>query len=189
MNHKNIVTSSIILLAKTDVPNRYIFGAYKNSGEATSFLQLPEDHKLFVETLTDQQTVMGRKTLQATPDDFPDAGRICITHYPNEINKGAIPAGSLSKGIEIAKRRAVKTGKNSVFVIGGASIIRQCLKEGLLDEICLTLTYDHQKPVSHPVYLDFTLKEWTIKEDSGILISKDSQPKNLKYRYLRLGKE
>lgn len=189
MNNDTIKTSSVILLAKTERLHQYIFGSYKDNGEATHFLKLPEDHKMFVETLTNQQTVMGHRTLQATPEDFPDAGRICVTHYPDDIGKGAIPAESLSKGIEIAKKRALKAGKKIIYVIGGASIMQQCLDQNLLDEICLTLAHDHQKPVSHPVYLDFAIENWSIKKDSGILISKDSEPADLRYQYLILEKK
>lgn len=188
MTVDQIKTSSIILLAKTEKENCYIFGAYKDNGEATSFLNLPEDHKMFVDTLTNQQTIMGYKTLKATPTDFPDAGRICITHHPNKIDNNAIPASSISEAIDIAKKRAQKTEKDTVFVIGGASIIKQCLEQDLLDEVRLTLTQDYNKPVSNPVYLEFNIDDWNIKKDSGILTSKNAKPNNLKYQYLTLAK-
>ncbi len=189
MSQAQIQTSSVILLAQTPVSNRYLFGAYKDNGEATSFLSLPEDHQRFVELLTGEQTLMGRKTLEATPADFPDAGRICITHHTAKISRGALAVESITQGILLAKERALTMGKNAIFIVGGASIIQQCLSRDLLDEIYLTLAYAHQKHIPHPVYLDFEFDNWKVKEDSGILIAQHSIPKNLKYRYLRLQKE
>src|SRR5690625_5249667 len=110
-------TSSIILLAKTEKAQQYIFGAYKDNGEATGFVKLPEDHKMFLETLRNQQTIMGVKTLEATPKDFPDAGRICVSHHPDKVRPDAIGVNSISKGMDIASKRAVKAGKSKVFVI------------------------------------------------------------------------
>lgn len=181
-----ILTSSVILVAKTKTPGHYIFGAYKENDKATGFMRLPEDYKMFTEALTGEQTVMGFKTLQATPDDFPDDGRICVTHHPEKVNKGAIPASDIPEGIKIAKERAAERGKDRIYVIGGASIIRQCLEKNLLDEIKLTMVYDHYEEADHFVYLDLKIDEWNIEKDSGILISKHSKPENLKYRFYTL---
>lgn len=189
MRLSRIQTSSVILLAQTPISNRYLFGAYKNNGEATRFLSLPEDHERFVRILTGEQTLMGRKTWEATPADFPDAGRVCITHHPENIKKGTLVVENITQGITLAKERALKTEKSSIFIVGGASIIQQCLAQDLLDEIHLTLAYDHQKQVSNPVYLDFKQENWNLKEDSGLLLSKRSSPKNIRYRYLLLQKE
>lgn len=189
MSLSPIQTSSVILLAQTPVNNRYLFGAYKDNKAATSFLSLPEDHERFVKLLTGEQTLMGRKTWEATPVDFPDAGRICITRHPAKVNQGTFAVESITQGIVLAKERALKAGKSSIFIVGGASIIQQCLAQDLLDEIYLTLAYDHQKRVPHPVYLDFEFDNWKPKEDSGIRLSQHSIPKNLRYRYLRLQKK
>lgn len=183
---REIITSSIILLAKTSIEDQYIFGAYKDSGEATDFLQLPEDHEMFVNTLIGQQTVMGVNTLNATPLDFPDGGRICITHHPEKVRNDAIAATSIKQGIEIAKKRAEATNQEKIYVIGGAELIQQCLELQLLDEIQLTLTYGYKKQVENPIYLNFKLNNWKIIEDSGIMISANSIPKGLKFSYLRL---
>lgn len=181
-----IITSCVILLAKTNQPNNYVFGAYKNSGEATGFVDLPEDHKRFVEILRNHQTIMGASTLKATPDDFPDGGRYCVTHHPENVGHKAKAVDSIERGIALAKVQAAKIGQKRVFVVGGASIIEQCLEKNLLDEIELTLTHDHQKQIPNPVYLQFDLASWEIVEDSGILVSKDSDPKDLKFQYLLL---
>lgn len=182
----SIKIKAIILLAESGLLNQYIFGAYKDNGEATSFVKLPEDHQRFVEILTGQQTIMGRKTFDATPDDFPDAGRIVITHQPEEINSPGIGVKNLETALDLATKRAKKNGQKEIWIVGGASIIQQCIEENLLDEIKLTLTYAHIENVSNPVYLSFDLDNWEIKSDSGILIAENSEPKNLKYRYLDL---
>lgn len=166
-----------------------MFGAYKDSGEATSFVTLPEDHQMFVDTLVDQQTVMGVKTLLATPLNFPDVGRICITHHPENVRSDAIAVSSIEEGIEVAKERAKKAQQNKIFVIGGASIIQQCLAQNLLDEIKVTLTYQHYQEVPNPIYLDLNLDDWNIVEDSGILTSSSSKPEKMNYRYYRLIKK
>ncbi|MCO5236469.1 MAG: dihydrofolate reductase [Chitinophagaceae bacterium] len=185
---RSVKTSSLILLAKTGIQNRYIFGAYKDNGEATSFLSLPEDRKMFIETLTGKQTIMGYKTLQATPFDFPDGGRICITHHPGKVKAPGLAASTIEDALELAFRRAAKLDQDTVYVTGGASIMEQCMERGLLDEVILTLTETYAAPVSNPVYLDFVLNRWNILEDSGMRISKNSDPPNLEYHYLTLKK-
>lgn len=182
----SIKTKAIILLAESDKPNQYIFGAYKNNGEATSFVKLPEDHQRFVDLLTHRQTIMGHKTFQATPKNFPDAGRIVITHYPEKIDAPGIGVKNIQEAIDLAKKRAKKEDQNEIFIVGGASIIQQFIEENLLDEILLTLTYAHQENITNPVYLSFDLTNWEIKNDSGMLTSEKSDPRNLKYRYLDL---
>lgn len=186
---ENILTSSIILLAKTSAPHHFVFGAYDKEGKATSFVKLPEDHKMFVDTLTGEQTVMGAKTLDATPETFPDAGRICITHHPEKVQKEGIPAQSIEEGIQIAKQRAKERNKNKIYVIGGANIIAQCLDKNLLDEIILTVVSDYYEEADRLVYLDFDIEKWEIIQDSGELISSGSKPKNLKYRFYTLHKK
>lgn len=183
---ENIKVSAVILLAKTQNKNKYVFGAYKNK-EATGFVSLPEDHDRFVKILTGVQTIMGFNTLKATPKDFPDAGRICITHHPEKVESPALAVNSIEEGITMAKKRAQAADQNRVYVIGGASIIQQCLEKKLLDEIELTLVYDYyQEEDTDLVFLEFDLSKWTIKTDSGILISADSKPKNLAYTYYTL---
>lgn len=181
-----IKVSAVILLAKTKEENQYVFGAYQNK-KATSFVDLPEDHDRFVQILTGEQTLMGFHTLEATPQDFPDAGRICVTHHPEKVGKNAIAVDSIKEGIEIAKKRAKKADKNQVYIVGGASIIKQCLEKNLLDEIELTLVYDYyQSANTHFVFLHFDLTKWTILKDSGIQIANDSKPHKLKFRYCTL---
>lgn len=181
-----VIVSSVILLAKTETPGCYLFGAYDNQGKATSFLQLPEDHSFFVETLRGQQTIMGRATLEATPLDFPDDGRICVTHHPETLRADAIPASSIEEGIRYARLRAKERNQEKVFVIGGADVMRQCLEKQLLDEVLLTLTETHIEKVPNPVYLNFSLSDWKIIKDSGLLIGQDSNPVNLKFHYYTL---
>lgn len=183
---KNIITSAVVLLAETETMGKYLFGAYNDKGEAISFLSLPEDHGVFIKLLIGQQTIMGANTLKATPDIFPDGGRICVTHHPENVKLPAIAAKNIEEAIELAKERAEKRGENKVYVIGGANLMKQCLEENLLEEIELTLTFGHKKDVQNPVYLDFNLENWKIIKDSGLLTSEVSEPKKLNYRFLTL---
>lgn len=186
MDKKDIKVSSIILLAETRNKRQFLFGAYDDNGNATGFLDLPEDHEKFVETLKGQQTIMGRKTLEATPEDFPDGGRICITHHTDDLTKGAVGAKTIEEAIDIAKERAVKAGQDRVYIIGGASIIEQAIAKEVLQEIQLTLAYDHQKEVSNPVYLNFKMPKWDAVEYSNLKVSENSNPKNIRYKYFTL---
>lgn len=183
---KNIKTSAVILLSKTETEGKYLFGAYNDKGDAVGFLSLPEDHGVFIKLLIGQQTIMGANTLKATPDDFPDGGRVCVTHHPGNVKAPALAAASIGEAIHLAKERAQKAGKEKVYVIGGANLIRQCLEENVLDEMELTLVYDHKEDVRHPVYLEFDFKNWEIIGDSGMLTSAVSEPKGLEYRFLTL---
>lgn len=182
----SIKTSAVILLSETETEGKYLFGAYNEEGVAVSFLSLPEDHGVFVKLLIGQQTIMGANTLKATPENFPDGGRICVTHHPENVKPPAMAVKNIEEAVQLAKERAKRAGEESVYVIGGASLIGQCLEESILDEIELTLVYGHKKEVQHPVYLDFDFKKWEILKDSGLLTSEVSEPKGLEYRFLTL---
>jgi dihydrofolate reductase len=100
-------------------------------------------------------TVMGRKMYSggAGPwEDDPNAGGwwgddppfhhpvFVVTHHARDDRpmEGGTTFSFVTEGVEAAVRRAVEAaGGKDVAIGGGADVAQQCLRAGLLDEICL----------------------------------------------------
>ena len=71
---------------------------------------------------------------------YPPGGENCfiVTHHPpQEWIKPGSPFTFVTDGVESAVRQAQAVAGDKVVSIGSASIMQQCLKAGLLDEIIL----------------------------------------------------
>jgi len=63
-----------------------------------------------------------------------------ITHrVPQEWVKESSPFTFVTEGVESALKKAKKVAGDKNVVVGGSTIIQQCLKAGLLDEILIDL--------------------------------------------------
>lgn len=78
----------------------------------------------------------------ARRDDGPDKMPVfVITHRPDEpVVKGASTFTFVTDGVAAAVARATEAaGDERVWIMGGASIIRQAIDAGLVDRLCLHL--------------------------------------------------
>ena len=88
--------------------------------------------------------VTGRRTYDITngwngKHPFPRVPVFVVTlHAPEKVPAGPTPFTFVSEGIERAVSQAKQAaGKKNVYVLGGATVAQQCLKEGLLDHMTI----------------------------------------------------
>ena len=108
------------------------YGIGKKNGLLFS---LPKDMKFFRETTLNHVVCMGENTLLSFPDSKPLKNRISIvlSQDPTHNYEGVINVHSFDEFLKKIKEYAVR---DTVFVIGGASIYRQTLP--YVDEVYLT---------------------------------------------------
>lgn len=98
----------------------------------------PEDMKYFKETTQGHAVVMGRKTYESLPPrtrPLPDRLNIVLSHSVGE-GEGFITQWNLFDALETA----IRQGHEKSFIIGGASVYNEVLKEPRdINEIHLTL--------------------------------------------------
>lgn len=95
----------------------------------------PEDMKHFKETTIGFPVVMGRTTYLSLPESFrplEDRTNIVLTREEMDIDESVKQANSLDEAWSYAE----ETGKNKVFIAGGASIYAQTIEEA--DRMILT---------------------------------------------------
>jgi len=115
----------------------------------------PEDMKHFRETTMGYPVVMGSTTYTSLPDDYrPLEGRknIVLTRIGLDVPESVELANSLEEAWRIAK----ETGKEKVFIIGGASIYEQTIDEA--DHMILTEI--HQEYEGDTYFPEWSDQKW-----------------------------
>ncbi len=98
---------------------------------------LPSDMKHFKDTTRGIPVLTGRKNYESIPPKYrplPGRANIVITRDPSYQAPGATVCVSIKEALTQAK--ALKN--DSCFVIGGGQIYKQCLAQGLIDELYIT---------------------------------------------------
>ncbi len=101
--------------------------------------RIPEELKYFKNQTKNKPVIMGRKTFESIINEFgaPLEQRTNIVVSRSERNyKDAISCLSLEEAIEEAKRVAIETNANELFVIGGSELFKQALP--LAERVYLT---------------------------------------------------
>lgn len=97
---------------------------------------LPADLKHFKELTTGHTVIMGRKTYESIYNrlhgPLPNRRNIVVTASMPVLPEGFERAASFDEALRMAG------GKGTVFVIGGATIYKECLDRGCADTIYLT---------------------------------------------------
>lgn len=105
---------------------------------------IKNDMKFFKKMTTDNVVIMGRKTFESLPNKKPLQNRINVIITSNkefcidECNNAYI-VSSIKDAIELCKSLFYD---KDWYVIGGASIYKQFLKENLIDTMYLTRVCD-----------------------------------------------
>lgn len=98
---------------------------------------ISEELEHFKKTTVGHVVIMGRKTWDSLPDDFkPLPGRLNLVITSDGTHVGAtgtVFLPDVESAIKLAEENCV-----SSFVIGGASVYRQVLEQGLADRILLS---------------------------------------------------
>lgn len=85
----------------------------------------------------------GRRTYDVTSGwggEHPVADRVVVVshHVPNEVPEGPTTFTFVTEGVEVAVAEAKEAaGDKNVYLLGGPSVARECLREGLVDRIML----------------------------------------------------
>lgn len=181
----NVITSAIFLLTESKKNGKYVFGNFADL-EESRFVTIPKAYENYIETIKNKQLLMDINTLRNLPKNLNAGNLFYISKQVDQSFENAIAVETLSKGIKFAKDKALENNQSHIYIIGQTKLIKQCLKENLLDEIQLTFVYNFGAKISEPVYLDFDLNQWKIVDDSGIFTSENLNSEKISYRYLKL---
>lgn len=133
----------------------------------------PEDLEHFKNTTMGFPVVMGRSTYESLPESFrplPGRTNIVLTRSSFETDESVKIANSLGEAWSLAE----ETGKEKVFIIGGASIYRQTLDKA--DRMILTEVHgEYEGDTYFPEFQD-SWKE-VEREDHGEISFVEYEPK------------
>lgn len=118
---------------------------------------LPADMKIFKEKTTGHCVITGRKNYESIPEKFrplPNRTNIVITRQKDYSAPGALVVHSLQQAIE----KAMTTGDNEIFIIGGGEIYAQSIP--LADKIYLTKV--HATFEADTFFPKLNMNEWQI---------------------------
>lgn len=97
---------------------------------------LPADLKRFKKVTTGHTIIMGRKTFESIGKPLPNRKTVIITRDKNYQFEGCDVVHSLEEAIEN------NADGNELFIIGGAQIYSQAIKNNLVDKLDITLVQD-----------------------------------------------
>lgn len=131
---------------------------------------LPEDLKFFKSKTSGQMLIMGRKTFEALGGPLPKREHILITRNKDYKAQGAEVVHSLEEALEMAE----KSGREEVYIIGGAQIYTQALEAGLTDRMFITEV--NAEPEADAYFPDFDASQWD-------LFWKEEHPVDNRHKY------
>lgn len=112
---------------------------------------IPEDLKRFKELTTGHAVIMGENTYYSIGRPLPNRTNIVVTLNQELVIPGCQVVHSIHEAFQVAKEREPE----EVFVIGGASMYKQCLP--LTERLYLTLVKGaHDADTFFPEYSEFT---------------------------------
>lgn len=120
----------------------------------------PEDLQHFREVTMGHPVVMGSSTYRSLPENYrPLSGRtnIVLTRSEIEADESVKTANSLDEAWELAE----DTGKDKVFIMGGASVYEQTLD--LADKMILTEI--HQEYDGDTFFPEWDRDNWEVERD------------------------
>lgn len=120
---------------------------------------IPEDLKRFKELTTGHTVIMGENTYHSIGMPLPNRTNIVVTLNQSLVLPGCFVVYSIDEAFQVAQEKE----NEEVFVIGGASIYRQCLP--LVERLYLTLVEGkHEADTFFPDYSEF---QKVVSEEKG----------------------
>lgn len=111
---------------------------------------IPDDLRRFKELTTGHTVIMGENTYYSIGRPLPNRTNIVVTLNQSLELPGCIVAHSIDEAFQMAREQE----SEEVFVIGGASIYKQCLP--LIERLYLTLVQGtHEADTFFPEYGEF----------------------------------
>lgn len=139
-------------------------------------VSIPADMKFFRETTTGKVVVMGRKTLESFPNQWPLKNRVNIVLTKDTTYQ--VKDAVIVHDIEQLKEKLAKYPSEDIYVIGGESIYRQLVDECDVAHIT-KIDYAYEADAYFP-NLD-EKEEWEITADSEEQTYFDLEYQFLKY--------
>ena len=141
---------------------------------------LKEDMKNFKRLTEDNIVVMGRKTYESIGKPLPNRLNIVISREKHENDIDLIWVKSLKDAVCLANKiierdwekysiyeKLLAAHKKQLFIIGGASIYKEALEEGIVDRIYLTrIKKTVNDADAYFPQLDY-FKDWEIMKGNG----------------------
>ena len=113
---------------------------------------LPDDMKHFREITEGKPIIVGQKTLESIGKPLPNRTNIVLVRKKGISIPGCITVHSIEEALEAAK------DAKEVVVIGGASVYKQFLEQGLIDRMYLTIIHDNVEGDAY--FPEFHLVNW-----------------------------
>lgn len=121
---------------------------------------IPEDLRRFKELTTGHTVIMGENTYYSIGRPLPNRINIVVTLNQSLELPGCLVAHSIDEAFQMAREQE----SEEVFVIGGASIYKQCLP--LVGRLYLTLVRGtHDADTFFPEYDEFTK---IVSQETGV---------------------
>jgi dihydrofolate reductase len=89
---------------------------------------LPKDLKHFMRTTLGHPVIMGRRTFESMQAPLPRRTNIVVTGNPDYRPSGAQVAPDLETALALARADCAATGKDTIFIAGGAEVYRRGLE-------------------------------------------------------------
>ena len=126
---------------------------------------LPDDMKHFREITEGKLIIVGQRTLESIGKPLPNRTNVVLVREKNTSIPGCVTVHSIEGALEAAK------DAKEVVVIGGASVYKQFLEQGLIDKMYLTIVHDTLDGDAY--FPEFHLVDW--EETYHIHHPKDEQ--------------
>lgn len=121
---------------------------------------LPKDLKHFMRTTLGHPVIMGRRTFESMNAPLPRRTNIVVTRNPDYRPAGAQVAADLDAALELARAECATTGKDTIFIAGGAEIYRR----GLAIATHLIVTEIDAEFAGDTFFPEYDLAEWRCVE-------------------------
>ncbi|MDY0780784.1 dihydrofolate reductase [Tenacibaculum sp. IB213877] len=95
---------------------------------------LPADLKRFKKITSGFPILMGRNTFESIGKPLPNRTNIIITSRDDYFVDGCLIANSIKQAIELADN-------DTIFIIGGAQIYKQAIKNNIADRLDITIVH------------------------------------------------
>ena len=120
---------------------------------------LPEDLKRFKKITSGHHILMGRNTFESIGKPLPNRTTVIITRNKNYFKDGCLIAHSIEEAIELAD------SDDKIFIIGGAQVYKEALKNNLVDQLDITLVHHEFEADAFFPEIDLTIWEESKRED------------------------
>jgi dihydrofolate reductase len=119
--------------------------------------RLATDMRRFKSLTFGKPVVMGRRTFESIGRALPGRSNIVLTRNRDFAAEGALRAGSLKEGLDLATEEAVRLGADEIMVIGGGEIFSEAIA---LAEM-LYVTHVHEETAGETLFPAIDPAVWT----------------------------